>query len=190
MKKLRKPLRIGLFLAALMVLLSPIKLIADPIPIGFDKNIVQFIFTQVGQTNFLPAGTCFSVKISYTHERPRKKLFGIPFFRRPSINLNFLYFVTAKHVLFDENGNLRPNLVFRESKLRGGVQYLTLSQELTNDLRILTHPDKSVDIAVISSQSVGITAVVPAYELHDILFSKEEKQFRAEVEKAVFPDKK
>jgi hypothetical protein len=132
---------------------------AGPIPMDFDRNCVQFIFTRLSDTNFSPLGTCFAVDVMETHQP--KLLYRIPTpiinFSKPSITQPSRYFVTAKHVLFDENGNLRPNMYMRLDNQSGGIVYGYLNAQITNGgLRILTHPDKSVDIAVIGINPAAI----------------------------------
>jgi len=117
-----------------------------PIPLDFDKNAVQFLFSKSG-TNYTPLGTCFGLDVARTH-RP-KKLRNILTLRSP-ITQHTRYFVTAKHVLFDTNGNLRPEIYLRVSDESGGVVYGALSPLLTNELRIITHTNRAVDIAAIS----------------------------------------
>jgi hypothetical protein len=132
---------------------------ASPIPRDFDKNTVQFIFTRVGETtNYMPLGTCFGVQVSSVHKpifwhrvvRTATALLPLRI-GAPDVTFRQRYFVTAKHVLCDEHGDLRPNMYMRVGQETGSVTYLYLNPELTNgDFHILTSQDKSVDIAVIA----------------------------------------
>lgn len=56
------------------------------------------------------------------------------------------YFVTAKHVLLDKNGNFLPEIVVRLNRLDGQLSYSKITIDSNN---ILTHTDTDVDIAVI-----------------------------------------
>jgi hypothetical protein len=164
-----------------------------PIPTGLNKNVVQFIFAKVGETNYIPDGTCFCVQVQLVKPKPRKGIFYFIHPKQTSHILSFIYFVTAKHVLFDSNGNIRQELYFRESKTDGGVQYAPLSQDITNDLRILAHPDKSVDLAVIAFKRSFLVDLLNGKindkdELNDILFSDGEVQFREGVWKLIYPE--
>jgi hypothetical protein len=132
----------AVFLAFLVV--SKDNALGSPIPIDFDKNTVQFIFTRVSETNYVPLGTCFGVQVTTIH---RPKFWGhvvryltalVPFLpariSRPDITYYQRYFVTAKHVLFDEKGNLRSNMYMRFPRETGGVTlgYLTRVVSLRN----------------------------------------------------------
>jgi hypothetical protein len=131
---------------------------ASPIPRDFDKNTVQFIFTKVSDTNYVPLGTCFGVQVTSVH----KPIFWHRFVRiatailplrigAPDIMFRQRYFVTAKHVLYDEHGDLRPKMYMRLAHETGGVTYLYLNPDLTNgNFHILIPQDKSVDLAVIA----------------------------------------
>jgi hypothetical protein len=129
---------------------------AEPIPMDFDKNAVQFIFTKAG-TNFVPLGTCFGVDVASTHKRSPIMWFFTTAF---AITQHNRYFVTAKHVLFDERGNLRPDLYMRADVQGGGVALMLMNPYLTNEFSILTHTNKSVDIAVIAFSRVGASKTV------------------------------
>ncbi len=122
-----------------------------PIPSNFDKNSIQFIFTQISTTDYRPLGTCFIVDVSKIHKPTFWHNLPLPVivFQKPTITQNFRYFVTAKHVLFDENGHLHPNMCLRVGNQSGGVVYGLINTELTNgDFRIIMPDDKSVDLAV------------------------------------------
>jgi len=125
---------------------------AERLPTALDKNAVQFIFQRISETNYIPVGTCFTVTVP-VFKKGLKRIFG------HIKGLNFPYVVTAKHVLFDTNGKVRPELYWRIGKIGGGVTYTPLTPSPTNVMRILTHPDTSVDIAVITidlSQSLEV----------------------------------
>jgi hypothetical protein len=79
-----------------------------PIPLNFDKNSVQFMFTKVSETNFAPLGTCFIVEVSKIHKPTFWHHLALPIiiFQKPTITQNVRYFVTAKHVLFDRSSTL------------------------------------------------------------------------------------
>lgn len=133
---------------------------ADPIPNTFDKNMVQFIFESTDGTNFSPVGTCFAINIPTPfHMRPHKNFLGVPIVNVPRRRINFLYFVTAKHVLFGEDGTLRSNLVIRLSSVSSGITWSKLSSEVTNDVRIITNADASVDVAVIAFKQDVFTKI-------------------------------
>lgn len=136
-----------------------------PIPLNFDKNSVQFIFRQVSGTNFVPVGTCFLVNVRTIHKPNLLRRVFIPPFLfltyKPPLVQNGVYVVTAKHVLFDENGKLREGMCLRTPLENGGVVYAYLNQDFTNgNLRIITPTDKSVDLAVFTlGQPRRITTV-------------------------------
>ncbi len=132
---------------------------ASPVPVSFDKNTVQFIFTTLSDTDttFRPGGTCFTVEILTKH-RPSAfmwTLYNFPWINmlglgKPDILSHARYFVTAKHVLYDENGNLRPRLFLRVDNQSGGVSYLSINASIKDgSYEVLTSSDKSVDMAVI-----------------------------------------
>jgi hypothetical protein len=61
------------------------------------------------------------------------------------------YFVTAKHVLFDEKGNLRQNVYMRFNNNTNGVTYVPLSPFITNQFfRVLFSTNKAVDMAIVT----------------------------------------
>lgn len=128
---------------------------AAPIPLDFDKNAVQFLFTKSG-TNYFPLGTCFGLDTTSVH-RPKKFLNVITL--RSPITQHARYFVTAKHVLFDTSDQLRPDIYFRINNQTGGISYFLLNPDITNgSLRVITHTNKAVDLAAIT---VGRPAFSP-----------------------------
>jgi len=58
------------------------------------------------------------------------------------------YFVTAKHVILDENDQFLPQVVMRLTHRNGSLTYQTLR---IDPKKLLTHSDKDVDIAVYPS---------------------------------------
>ena len=123
-----------------------------PIPKDFDKNVVQFIFTMSG-TNPVPIGTCFFVDLAVTHRHT-----GFRGLINWHTRLHHMrYIVTAKHVLFDDNGKVRTNLYLRVADRKGNAELSLIDSWLTNKFRVLTHPDKSVDLAVISVGWAALT---------------------------------
>jgi hypothetical protein len=127
---------------------------ADPIPADFDKNAVQFIFNKVSETNFAPLGTCFGIDVITVHKPKQFLAWG-----KPPITQHSRYFVTAKHVLFDANGNLHQGMYFRADNRSGGVAFMLMNPDLTNGMKILTHSNKSVDIAVLGMSPPGLSAI-------------------------------
>jgi hypothetical protein len=124
------------------------------IPLNFDKNAVQFVFRRVSDTNYAPMGTGFMVTVADTHKPLfflRIPLPGLVFFTYKSkIIQSTGYFVTARHVLFDDNGHLFPNVYLRLTKTDGGVFYSPLTDGITSgEGRIITPDDKAVDLAVL-----------------------------------------
>jgi hypothetical protein len=123
------------------------------IPLSFDKNSVQFIFTKISDTNYAPMGTCFLVDVADIHKPTFIHRVPLPllvfFTYKQKTTQHTVYFVTAKHVLFDENGHLHPDMYMRLGNQAGGVFYSSINPDLTNgSLRIITPDDKSVDLAV------------------------------------------
>jgi hypothetical protein len=135
----------------------PAKLHTQPIPRlkGFDKGMVAFLYkdtcpTNPCVTNFAKLGTCFFISVPFRHTPGN----------------NFYYIVTAKHVLFGEPGAaLTRHVVVRSPHTGSGIAYfaMTLTPENVNPtnaltefdhikaIRIFTHPDPSVDLAVIEA---------------------------------------
>jgi hypothetical protein len=130
-KKLRTArwLMAPLLLTAIGVALAD----AGPVPVEFDQSAVQFIFTKISDSNYYPEGTCFTVEVITNHRPKNTFRWGLsytpvlllPLFGKHTIAHQARYFVTAKHVLFDANGNLRPRLYMRADN-QSGVSYSTL----------------------------------------------------------------
>ncbi len=131
---------------------------AEPIPMDFDKNAVAFIFSKSG-TSYYPSGTCFGVDVVTRHRRPLLMWF---FTTTSEIDQDSRYIVTAKHVLFDENGNLRHDLYMRVDTQNGGLMFMPLDVLIPNLMTVLTHTNKSVDIAVIALSRSGFHYVTNA----------------------------
>src|SRR5580692_10707099 len=75
-----------------------------PIPSYFDKNAVQFIFVRTPDGSFVPDGTCFTVQVRKVHFP--HIFIPLPYIGKQTLIYNSRYIVTAKHVLFDDSGNL------------------------------------------------------------------------------------
>jgi len=131
---------------------------AEPIPMDFDKNAVAFIFSKAG-TNFSPSGTCFGVDVATTH---RGNILMWLLTTTSVVTEHSRYIVTAKHVLFDENGNLRHDLYMRVDTQNGGLMFMPLDLLIPNLMTVLTHTNKSVDIAVIALSRSGFQYVTNA----------------------------
>jgi hypothetical protein len=59
------------------------------------------------------------------------------------------YLVTAKHVLKDGHGNDFSRVYLRLSKLAGDAEFIPLDLAQSGQRTVFTHPDPSVDIAVV-----------------------------------------
>jgi hypothetical protein len=94
------------------------------------KKSVAFVFLLDDQDKVVPYGTGFFARIRQEHNPKR----GVG------------YFVTAKHVLQDRNGNFLNNIIIRMNGLDGKANFTKLE---LNQTTIFTHEDKSVDVAVI-----------------------------------------
>jgi hypothetical protein len=123
-------------------------LIADPVRNVVDRNLVTFIF-QFTETNSFPIGTGFFV--------------SVPAKADPKVGS--VYLVTAKHVLFDSNGHPPPHIAIRMNARDTNQVFYNLQVFCTgpNASPVFTHPDKSIDVAVIplafDFKSVNITAL-------------------------------
>lgn len=93
------------------------------------KKSVSFIFIQNQKGEFVPNGTGFFVGV------------------KNEVNQEFfnVYFVTAKHVLQDKNGNYLPEIMLRLNKKTGDSDLIKFQ---TSDLKFFENMDKDVDIAV------------------------------------------
>jgi hypothetical protein len=122
-----------------------------PIPSFFDKNAVQFIFIRTADTNFVPDGTCFTVEVKQFHFP--HIFIPLPFIGKPTLYYDARYIVTAKHVLYDESGNLRHNMYLRVGTRKGGISYMSLSDEIVNGaIRIITPKNNDADLAVLAGK--------------------------------------
>ncbi len=93
------------------------------------KKSVSFIFIPEGTDKFKPNGTGFFVGVKHADTE----------------NTFSVYFVTAKHVLKDKDGNYLPEIVLRLNKKEGDSQLIKFT---LNDIKIFEHTDKDVDIAL------------------------------------------
>lgn len=109
-------------------------LIADPVRDLVDRKLVTFIF-QVTETNSFPIGTGFFVTV------PAKA----------DSKVAFVYLVTAKHVLFDTDGHPPAHFTVRLNAMNTNevFHFLHIFCSGPNASPVFTHPDKSVDVAVI-----------------------------------------
>ena len=114
------------------VLIGIFNLAADPIPDGFDKSAIGFVFLidTNGQPS-QPNGPCFFVSVTTSNG-------FVP------------HLVTAKHVLQDTNGTILPQVAVRLSRATGGVSFVIFPLTQTNTpFRVFTHPESGVDLAVV-----------------------------------------
>src|SRR3989344_7101912 len=93
------------------------------------KKSVSFIFIPEGTDKFKPNGTGFLVGVKHADTE----------------NVFSVYFVTAKHVLKDKDGNYLPEIVLRLNKKEGDSQLIKFALK---DIEIFEHTDKDVDIAL------------------------------------------
>jgi len=93
------------------------------------KKSVSFIFIPEGTDKFKPNGTGFFVGVKHADTE----------------NTFSVYFVTAKHVLKDKDGNYLPEIVLRLNKKEGDSQLIKFTLK---DIKIFEHTDKDVDIAL------------------------------------------
>jgi hypothetical protein len=120
------------FLAILCVLWLAKALSAAGIPTEV-KECVTFIYAPGQQGSPMPNGTGFFVGVSDTTNKDR--LFG--------------YLVTARHVLLDQSGKSFPEIFIRLNKKEGGSELLRIPLNGSDAVPVVTHPDDSVDIAVL-----------------------------------------
>ena len=93
------------------------------------KKSVSFIFIPEGTDKFKPNGTGFFVGVKHADN---EQVFSV-------------YFVSAKHVLKDKNGNYLPEIVLRLNKKDDNSQLIKIALK---DVKIYEHTDKDVDIAL------------------------------------------
>jgi len=119
------------------------------IPSDFDKNSILFFFNKTSPTNYAPLGTGFIVKVSSLHY-PHVYI-PIPFVGKDIVVFHPQYFVTAKHVLYDEKGDLRQNVYLRFNNNTNGISWAPLSALITNQVfRVLFSTNKAVDMAIVT----------------------------------------
>jgi hypothetical protein len=119
------------------------------IPSDFDKNSILFLFQKTSPTNYNPLGTGFIIRVASLHY-PHIYI-PIPFIGKNVMLFHPYYIVTAKHVLFDEKGNLRPDVYLRFNNNTNGISYAALSPLITNQMfRVLFSTNKAVDMAIVS----------------------------------------
>ena len=93
------------------------------------KKSVSFILIPERTDKLTPNGTGFFVGVKHADN---ESIFSV-------------YFVTAKHVLQDENGNYLTEIVLRLNKKEGDSQLIKIALK---DIKIFEHHDKDVDIAL------------------------------------------
>lgn len=93
------------------------------------KKSVSFIFIPDGKDKLKPNGTGFFIGVK---KEENKNIFNV-------------YFVTAKHVLQDNQGNYLTDIVLRLNKKDDTSQLIKISLK---DVKIFEHEDKGVDIAL------------------------------------------
>jgi hypothetical protein len=107
------------------------------------KKIVTFVFLSDANGNLLrdaktniPAanGTGFFVGIN---DIPRKGTFG--------------YLVTAKHVLQNADRKFYKSVYLRLNRIEGDAEFVQLPLEENGQSLVYTHPDPTVDIAVVAA---------------------------------------
>ena len=92
------------------------------------KKCIAFVFIKNGESVH-PNGTGFFVSIPTGYDDSK----------------SYKYFVTAKHVLQDLNGNFHPSIGIRINKQNEGSDIIWLQKDA---LHIYTHHDNDVDIAL------------------------------------------
>lgn len=130
---------------------SQVPLTGEPstIPNDFDKNTVLFFFHKTSPTTYVPLGTGFIVTVSSLHY-PHIYI-PIPFIGKNVMVFHPPYFVTAKHVLFDKNGNLRPDVYIRFNNNTNGISWAPIGGLITNGVfRVLFSTNKAVDMAIVA----------------------------------------
>ncbi len=97
------------------------------------KRTLSFIFLPNSSGEPIPNGTAFFTAIN----------------SEKHTNRAYVYLVTAKHVLQMTRTNYFGQILVRVNRKDGGSDLLPMQLTGTNALPVFTHPDKSVDIAVI-----------------------------------------
>ena len=112
--------------------------------LGFDlseyKKAVTFIFILDDSSKLIPNGTGF-----YLGVKPEKEL-------EHKREQQFVYLVTAKHVLFDKKKNdYYKNVYLRTETQDGGLENISIPLLFKGkDQTVFLHPDTTVDLAVIN----------------------------------------
>jgi hypothetical protein len=96
------------------------------------KKSDVFIFQEVGANSFQPLGTGFLVGV---HAKPAEDRY-------------YMYLVTAKHVVTDDGGKFRMNLVVRLNKKETGSEFFNLQTTISGQPAVFTHQSALVDLAV------------------------------------------
>ena len=107
-------------------------LLSHPSTISEVKKCISFIYSIDDTHHAHLEGTGFYVHVIFEND-PKNQT---------------CYFVTAKHVIQDKNGMFLQDIILRQNKLDGTVEYNILTPD--PDL-IYVHDDPNVDIAVIST---------------------------------------
>ena len=126
---------------------NQIPLTGEPstIPSDFNKNAILFFFQRKSPTRFDPLGTGFIVQVASLHY-PHIYI-PIPLVGKNVLTFNLPYFVTAKHVLYDEKGELRQDVYLRFNNNTNGISWAPLTGLITNQMfRMLFSTNKAVDI--------------------------------------------
>lgn len=98
------------------------------------KEVVTFIFIKNGSGQFIPNGTGFFVGVKDENDP----------------NISYVYLVTAKHVLLDDNrASLFNSVYIRLNKKAGGSQIIEIPLCGLNAVNVYNHKDPRVDIAII-----------------------------------------
>ena len=110
---------------------------------------MEFVFIKNDKGELVANGTCFLVGV-----------------RNPAITNAYYYYyylVTAKHVLQNTNGEFFSQVVLRMNDRKGGYGWVPISLDPTNGMRVFTHKDPTVDIAVVELALNDAIADVPAF---------------------------
>jgi len=97
------------------------------------KEVVTFVFIKDHLGRLQPIGTGFFVGV---RDEKKRELFHV-------------YFVTARHVLLDSQGQYYRELSFRVNKKSGGSEILEAPLSAPKGIDVLTHRNRAVDIAVL-----------------------------------------
>lgn len=111
------------------------------------KKTVSFVYVKDSEWNYVPNGTGFFVGIKLGKDE----------------DSYMLYFVTAKHVIQDCNGNYLPDIWIRINKKEWDSVPYPINLK---DIRIFEHTDNCVDVAVFN--------LVPDKDIFDYKFIPDE----------------